>query len=85
MARYYISKEQFYDDVELMCRNAIAYNEDDSDVNRDAQQILVSAIPTFQMPSARIECTTSSANTPAGSAGDAEERRFEPAERAPSQ
>jgi hypothetical protein len=54
-------------------------------VNRDAQQILVSAIPTFQMPSARIECTASSANTPAGSAGDAEERRFEPAERAPSQ
>lgn len=77
VARYYISKEQFYDDVELMCRNAIAYNEDDSDVNRDAQQILVSG--GRQIPGVEHVLKPS-----AGSAGDAEERRFEPAERAPS-
>lgn len=78
VARYYISKEQFYDDIELMCRNAIAYNEDDSDVNRDAQQILVSGgrhVPDM------VRVLTPSA----GSAGDAEKRRFEPVERASSQ
>lgn len=42
VARKYESSDQFLDDVDLMCKNAMTYNEDDSDVFRDAQQIKVS-------------------------------------------
>lgn len=41
MARTYLTWEQFFDDVELMCNNAMLYNEDDSEVYRDALQIKV--------------------------------------------
>lgn len=42
MARTYQGWEQFFDDVVLMCDNAIVYNEDDSEVYRDAYQIKAS-------------------------------------------
>lgn len=41
MARKYDTWEEFFAEVELMCANAFAYNEDDSDVFKDAQQIKV--------------------------------------------
>ena len=42
LSRTYQSWEAFFEDVELMCRNAMVYNEDDSEVFKDAQQIKVS-------------------------------------------
>ncbi|ORX41076.1 Bromodomain-containing protein [Kockovaella imperatae] len=39
VARLYNTHEQFFDDLDLMCANAFTYNEDDSEVFRDAQQI----------------------------------------------
>lgn len=41
VARRYETTEQFMDDIDLMCKNAMHYNEDDSDVFRDALQIKV--------------------------------------------
>jgi hypothetical protein len=42
MARKYETWEEFFSEVELMCTNAFTYNEDDSEVYKDAQQIKVS-------------------------------------------
>ena len=42
MGRIYQTWEQFFDDVDLMCNNAMLYNEDASEVYRDAAQIKVS-------------------------------------------
>lgn len=41
VARKYDSWEEFFAEVELMCSNAFTYNEDDSEVFKDAQQIKV--------------------------------------------
>lgn len=41
IARTYQTWEQFFEDVELMCNNATLYNEDESEVYRDALQIKV--------------------------------------------
>ncbi len=41
IARPYGSPDQFYQDVDLMCNNAMFYNEDGSMVYNDAQQIKV--------------------------------------------
>lgn len=43
LARRYDTWEEFFEQVELMCNNAMQYNEDESDVFRDAQQIMVSS------------------------------------------
>jgi hypothetical protein len=40
--RRYDTWEEFFGQVEQMCLNAMTYNEDESDVFRDAQQIRVS-------------------------------------------
>jgi hypothetical protein len=45
MARTYQTWEQFFDDVELMCSNAMVYNEDESEVYCDARQIKVCKAP----------------------------------------
>ena len=45
VARFYGTFEQFFDDLDLMCANAFTYNEDDSEVFRDAQQIKVGPHP----------------------------------------
>jgi hypothetical protein len=45
VGRKYEAWEQFFDDVELMCSNAMEYNEDGSEVFIDAQQIRVSRRP----------------------------------------
>lgn len=39
--RRYDSWEEFFDDMELMCNNAMEYNADGSQVFQDAQQIMV--------------------------------------------
>lgn len=41
--RRYDSWEEFFDDMELMCNNAMEYNADGSEVFQDAQQIMVRA------------------------------------------
>lgn len=41
MARLYETWEFFFEDVELMCANAMLFNEDESEVFKDAQQIKV--------------------------------------------
>lgn len=38
--RTYQTYQEFYDDLGLMCRNAMTYNEDESEVFKDAQHIL---------------------------------------------
>ena len=40
IGRTYQQYQEFYDDIGLMCRNAMTYNEDESEVFKDAQQIL---------------------------------------------
>ena len=45
MARSYEHWHEFYEDVTTMCRNAMVYNEDGSEVYQDAQQIQVSTRP----------------------------------------
>ena len=42
MSRTYTSHEQFFSDLDVMVENAMAYNEDESEVHRDALQIRVS-------------------------------------------
>lgn len=42
VSRKYETWEEFFVDVDLMCSNAFTYNEDDSEVYKDAQQIKVS-------------------------------------------
>ena len=42
VSRMYQTCEQFFEDIELMCANAMQYNEDESEVYRDAAQIKVS-------------------------------------------
>jgi hypothetical protein len=44
MNRKYERWEEFFDEAELMCANAFKYNEDDSEVYADAQQIKVSFV-----------------------------------------
>jgi hypothetical protein len=41
LGRFYETWEAFFADVELMCANAMLYNEDASEVYRDAEQIKV--------------------------------------------
>ena len=40
--RKYEKWEEFFDDVDLMINNAMIYNEDESEVFKDAEQIRVS-------------------------------------------
>lgn len=42
MSRKYETWEEFFDDVDVMCSNAMEYNEDGSEVYQDAQHIKVS-------------------------------------------
>lgn len=42
MARKYETPDEFLGELETMCANAFTYNEDDSEVFKDAQQIKVS-------------------------------------------
>jgi len=42
LSRKYQTWEEFFVDVDLMCSNAFTYNEDDSEVYKDARQIKVS-------------------------------------------
>jgi hypothetical protein len=42
VARKYDTWEEFFADADLMCANAMAYNEDGSEVFQDASQIKVS-------------------------------------------
>jgi len=41
LSRKYEAWEEFFGDVDLMCSNAFTYNEDDSEVYKDARQIKV--------------------------------------------
>ena len=41
LSRKYEAWEDFFVDVDLMCSNAFTYNEDDSEVYKDARQIKV--------------------------------------------
>ena len=41
ISRKYETWEEFFTEVELMCNNAFTYNEDNSDVYKDAKQIKV--------------------------------------------
>jgi hypothetical protein len=43
LGRIYMNTEEFCRDVELMCDNAMQYNEDYSEVYQDALQIKVSS------------------------------------------
>jgi hypothetical protein len=42
VSRKYETWEEFFDDVDVMCSNAMEYNEDGSEVYQDAQHIKVS-------------------------------------------
>jgi hypothetical protein len=44
MSRKYETWEDFFADIDLMCSNAFTYNEDDSEVYKDARQIKVSIL-----------------------------------------
>ncbi len=44
MSRTYQTRDQFFDDIDLMCNNAMLYNEDESEVYKDAVQIKVSQL-----------------------------------------
>jgi hypothetical protein len=41
LSRKYETWEEFFNEVDLMCANAFTYNEDDSDIYKDAKQIKV--------------------------------------------
>jgi hypothetical protein len=41
IGRIYTTWQQFFEDIELMCGNAMQYNEDASEVFKDALQIQV--------------------------------------------
>jgi hypothetical protein len=41
LSRKYEMWEEFFVDADLMCSNAFTYNEDDSEVYKDARQIKV--------------------------------------------
>jgi hypothetical protein len=44
LSRKYETWEDFFADIDLMCSNAFTYNEDDSEVYKDARQIKVSIL-----------------------------------------
>ena len=54
LSRKYEVWEEFFADVDLMCSNAFTYNEDDSEVYKDARQIKVGA----SIYSANVELMT---------------------------
>lgn len=41
VGRKYETVDEFFAEIETMCNNAFTYNEDDSDIFKDAKQIKV--------------------------------------------
>lgn len=59
VGRKYETPEEFFGELEIMCNNAFTYNEDDSDVFKDAKQIKVSTLEPMSHDRGADTCRTS--------------------------